>query len=688
MAIKVTAQELARVRSKYGVNKDEEEKDKEDELTRIRRKYAPERLKEEPTPTPEPEEEGVISKVKKKLGGIFKTKEDHEADRIATEELQPAPVSAPKKAEGYKFETAEDTAVEFNKVESSVQGEYLIEKKDPLYKKFVDAYLDFPSIFPNPDRLGFEISTTREQLENKAAMEARAKFWSNPIDNSIESARNVLAAHPKALEVLAEAQNVFENFEYTEPISGNKVPVGLNKNPLHRGIAKDISNKLLGSSREVQTVFDKPLIYPYEKTGQVYETVGEIIGGVMTYVAGGSILKGLEFGRLTLPVLFATIGQTSASPDTTAEQRLLKLPVDLIEGYLFSLLPVLKKGGITSENLKILGKGGVFSGATGGTAEFIDALIEGKSKEEAFELAMTAAATSSLFYIVGTSIRLLDDEIRGVKEIKGEGTFTPEEVRQYVKNTGLENDKDFKGLMELADQAEKEGGNIKLNLTKFQQGVAGKKLGIEPKQPEGLVGVAEIVDKVTPPKTKAPTKEGKAISIGEPVVPPKTAPIVPKVPVAPVKREVVKIDKTKYEGVTAAQFTVRPDGTVALNIEIDEASQKKGQGTRITRELEEKAIEQGHTEAVLPVKEESVGFFEKMGYESTGEVKNGIVEMTKTLSEENLPEVKVVTPQKEKKPTLESTTERDEGGKEAKRDRKSTRLNSSHCSRSRMPSSA
>jgi len=110
----------------------------------------------------------------------------------------------------------------------------------------------------------------------------------------------------------------------------------------------------------------------------------------------------------------------------------------------------------------------------------------------------------------------------------------------------------------------------------------------------------------------------------------------------PKRREIIKADKSKYEGVNAAQAVIRPDNTVALDVDMDKSAQGKGQGTAIVRELEEKAIEKGVTRAVLPAKEEAVGFWVNMGYDPVGEIKNGIQPMTKQLSEENLPVVRSV----------------------------------------------
>jgi hypothetical protein len=452
----------------------------EEEKKRIKE---PERV-EPPTEPEPPKEPSVIERAKRFVSGIFKREEEPEEE---------------------------------------------IPAEEAVFDKVKNAYLNFPTIFPNPDNLGFRVSNVREELEKQGATEAVANFWSDPIDNSLQAARDFLDNHPKGLDTLAEAQKFIEDFEYTDPVTRKKVPVGLNKNPLHRGIAEGVSLNILGSSNDVQAVFDTQLNHSVTVENQAYETVGSVIGQVMSFVAGGSVLKGMQFGKATLPVLFATLGQTSAPPETTIKQRVAKLPVDVATGWLFTRLPVFKRGGITSENVKTLFKGTLGAAGVGGGSGFLHALIEGKSKEEAIEMAAKQAAVFGLFHIVASSIGLLDQEIRGLKEIKGKGTFTPEQVRENIRRANAENTPMGKDLLKLADTAEVQGKDIEINMTKFQQGLIGKGLGISPKEEEALVGVGELVGRKPALEPKAKPKEKAIKPVEKPKVPVKPKELTAKV---------------------------------------------------------------------------------------------------------------------------------------------------------------
>src|SRR3990167_1426967 len=413
-------------------------------------------------------------------------------------------------------------------ITGAITGGAFKEEEKLIYKKLENAYLSFPTIFPNPERAGFRISTVKGELVRRGATEAVNTFWSKPIDNTLQATRDYLDYHSEALETLAEAQKFIEDFEYTDPITKKKIPVGLNKNPLHRGIAQGVATTFLGSSNDVKAVFEKRLNHSVTIKDQVYETVGSIIGQVMSYYAGGATIKALGFGKATLPILFATLGQTSAPPKTTIKQRIAKLPVDVATGWLFTKLPVFKRGGITSENIKTLFKGTLGATGIGGGLGFTHALIEGKSREEQIQMAATQAAVLGLFHLAGSSLGLLDNEIRGLKEIKGKARFTPDEVRTNVRNVNAEDTNIGKDLLKLADEAEKLGKDIELNMTKFQQGVIGKRLGVPPAEEEKFVGVGELVDRGAPPRAREKPTE-KAIEPVEklPVEKPKAPVVIP-----------------------------------------------------------------------------------------------------------------------------------------------------------------
>ena len=96
-------------------------------------------------------------------------------------------------------------------------------------------------------------------------------------------------------------------------------------------------------------------------------------------------------------------------------------------------------------------------------------------------------------------------------------------------------------------------------------------------------------------------------------------------------RKFIKVEGLP-ETVTGKSVVIRPDGTASYNLEIDENSRGKGIGARAVKTIENAIVENGATRIELPVKEESIGFFEKQGYTQVGEVKNGLGTMTKDLN--------------------------------------------------------
>jgi hypothetical protein len=273
----------------------------------------------------------------------------------------------------------------------------------PEYKTQVNQYMKFPDFFPNPDLSAPVESTsakfTPEAMASptmkkiEAGQDAFLKFWEAPADNSIKAAGDLLTSHPKALEVMASAQKIIQDFEYKDPLSGKTIPVGINKNPLHYSIVKGVSDIFLGSSQTVKDTFETTLIKPVAPKGQekvyaAYDTIGSLLGAIMSYYAGGAELKALGLGKATLPVLFATLGQTSATPDTTLTQRIEKLPVDVAAGWIFSKIPAFKPGGLSLSNIGKLAGGTGIVGSTGLAQGFLDAIIKGKSKEEALKWAL------------------------------------------------------------------------------------------------------------------------------------------------------------------------------------------------------------------------------------------------------------------------------------------------------------
>jgi hypothetical protein len=365
-----------------------------------------------------------------------------------------------------------------------------------------------PQVSIKPEQLTGKIpEKTQEVLKGFAPTEVAApsaqftpegqiaadKFWAAPIDTALAKTREVLAPHRGVLKVLTGAQNIIENFEYKDPITGKIIPVGLKKNPLHRGIVQGVGKLLMGSSKDVDEALNRQLPHTITNEDKVLTTVGEVVGQVATYIAGGAILKGLGFAKATLPVLFAALGQTSAPPETEIQQRIEKLPLDAIAGFLFSKIPAFKNGGLSASNLKALGLGTAGVAGIGGGQGFLDSLIMGKTTEEAFKIAQTQALMMALFHVVGSSVGLLSDEILTSKVKTAQGDFTPQEIKTVVRSTKLEGTQMGNDLMKLADEAEKTDKNINIDMTAVRRSLVSKKLDLN--KPEGLGFNAKLVDK-------------------------------------------------------------------------------------------------------------------------------------------------------------------------------------------------
>jgi len=93
------------------------------------------------------------------------------------------------------------------------------------------------------------------------------------------------------------------------------------------------------------------------------------------------------------------------------------------------------------------------------------------------------------------------------------------------------------------------------------------------------------------------------------------------------------------ESVIGKSITIRPDKTASFNLEVTEEMRGTGEGTKALKAIEARILDEGSTNVQIPVKEESVTFFEKQGYIVSGEAKAGITPMTKALTKEAVPEV-------------------------------------------------
>lgn len=383
-----------------------------------------------------------------------------------------------------------------------------IKKQDEALKK---AYMQFPSFVANPDIKVNNQEATLTKESKKAAM----KFWSAPVDESINAARDFLTYHPKALQTLADIQTNIET--YPGPIGD-----------FQRAQIATVTKTFFGSSQAVQDAFDKPLYKPVTIEGKVASTVGQAIGSVLAFEAAGSAVKALNAGKATLPIIFATLGQTSLGPDADIIKRVGRIPFDAYFGHLFSLIP----GGATSvkEAATSVGKAAGFGSIYTG----LDAIANGeKDKNKIAQDMATGAITFGLFHLVGASIGLLDSTVLASKTRTGSDVFSPSDLRQIANRKGVAGTKLADDLLNLSTQAEAQGKDISINMEAMKKSVISDKLNL--KKPEGVKIDAQLVDRAK----EIPTTEQKPVT--DPNTPSNNVPEIIKSEITNTPKDTIKI---------------------------------------------------------------------------------------------------------------------------------------------------
>lgn len=375
--------------------------------------------------------------------------------------------------------------------------------------------------------------TEQERFNQAADANVFVQFTKKPVDTTVEVSRAFLMEHPEILPPLVKAQEWIEK--------------GLELNPTFRGFTKGITATYLNSSESVNELYDKQLVEPVEGVDKTLYKMGEIPGQVLSFLAGGQLLKGLGFAKATLPVLFATIGQTSAPPSTTTTQRLAKMPLDAVAGFLFSALPPTTVSGFR-DILKptVLKNIGGVTGIASGQA-FVDALIEGQTPEEAAKIIPQAAAVAGLFYLTALGTGLIDAKVMNSKPVSGStATFTPEQLKKMATQQDLTKTEYGKMLsdyiLKVAAQAEASGKNVKFDYNGLKKSFVAKTLKLD--KPVALNLNPEFVDK--PGQIGTSTGKPGQVDVVKPqtgVTP--TTPVQPtEVPVPPVPPTVIPEVKT------------------------------------------------------------------------------------------------------------------------------------------------
>lgn len=363
----------------------------------------------------------------------------------------------------------------FDQAVDMYQKDKGIQLTDIEKQEYEDKFLKFPSILPMKP----EFQPTKEQIQ------AHAEFWSDPIENSVKATQDFLYYHPKINDVLAEAQRAYEKVLNIDAFATLK------------GVNRGLAQQYFGTSQEALADLERRLPEPVDSDFGFLYNVGEVVGTVMAFALGGEILKGLQFGKATLPVLFGTLGQTSES-DLNIEQRVQKLPVDVVSGWIFSFIKPLQ--GLKGKELGIEAlKGlGISGGATGGQG-FLDALIKGLSPEDALKVGRDAALIGTLFYIAGEATGYFQAEILNSKTIRGDGIFTSDEVSKFAQKVRTKYGNTEAGkilannLDDLANEALTNNKNVKIDMEALYKSALSKKLGLN--RPEELKYKAELVEK-------------------------------------------------------------------------------------------------------------------------------------------------------------------------------------------------
>lgn len=354
-------------------------------------------------------------------------------------------------------------------------------------KKMEQGYLSFPSLFDNPDKVS-NPSADFNPGDKVAVMRGI-----NPIDNVITGTRDFLSYHPQALKTLAEVQNTGSAILSLPVIKDTLTPA-------LEGIADGAARQYLNSSKQVQQVLDTQLKSQTTIEGKTLYTIGDVVGTLGAFISGGEIIKGAQLGKATLPVLFGTLGQLSANPDTTILQRAERLPVDVAAGFLMSFIPPsvfdASKGimnGANAAYFKSVIMGAIKLGGVMGAQSLLTDLIDKKDPQQVTGDVSTAIITGGLFHIVGSAIGFLDNSITQSRSKSGTGTFTPQDLRDIANRGSMANTKMGQNIENIATQAEAQGKNVEINIDALQKTPVADKLNMD--KPEGITLNAKLVDK-------------------------------------------------------------------------------------------------------------------------------------------------------------------------------------------------
>ena len=208
--------------------------------------------------------------------------------------------------------------------------------------------------------------------------------------------------------------------------------------------------------------------------------------------------------------------------------------------------------------------------------------------------------------------------------------FTPEQLTTHIEGTDLKGTplaKEIETVIKTATDSDKSiqiVTNPPTGIDTFKNPTPqGNKLGYILTQPVTTTLLSEQGGTASKP-------------VEQPVVAPtENAPQVnTEAPTKVVSREVIKLDNPLYTGVKTAYATIMPNGSGSIHVELNPQDQKKGQGTAIVKELEQKLQDKGVSKVEIKSFTEAQGFWEKQGYTvvpGSSTLSKGLVKMDKTL---------------------------------------------------------
>jgi len=276
---------------------------------------------------------------------------------------------------------------------------------DNVKKKAEQAYLNFPSLFDNPDKVSQQEGTMTPETLQHMAYRAKANYQQDPIGASIATTNDFLTYHPEVLKTLAYIQDGMGVVGKAIDDKLKTTAAGQDVEQLGTGVVQSATTTYLGSSKTIQNTLSTTLKEPVTMDQKVFNTVGQVMGGIASFVAGGEILKGAQLGKAAMPILFGTLGMTSAAPDTSFSKRLTIGAINALGGKYF------QEAGDTSafspQAIKAFAKvQGINTVMTG----LSDLLQNKKPKDIATDLA-TSGVVLGLFHVVGAAQGLFNKQV-------------------------------------------------------------------------------------------------------------------------------------------------------------------------------------------------------------------------------------------------------------------------------------